>query len=368
LNDAANWYALYTKARHEKVVHASLCAQGVEAFLPLHDVLSQWKDRRKWVQMPLFPGYLFARLPADQLWVANAVRGVVHLVGDGERPVPVPEEQVLSVRRLLERPVPTDPWPYMREGDRVLVRSGPLMGLEGYFVRHEGASKLVISVDLLGRSVAAQVDADSVVPVDMPRPLAFARSRLGAARPLGLLGLAVLCLLALVPALARGLSGRSVAAPTAAVSPTAAVAVRAGVLQGRLLEPDMATPLAGVSVVLRSGSEEEVAAATTDADGRFVLSGFGPGQYVLHAGSPGVETPLAASEDAADEDVQIVMASLSLEPVPPGAPEELSPRPLPVAAVRSEGRLVLVADPFSGGTAAGAVPKWSRPYVGRTTF
>ena len=140
-------------------------SQGVEAYLPSHKVLSQWKDRRKWVEKPLFPGYLFARLPWDRLWLARATRGVVHLVSDGEMPVPVPEEQVLAVRGLTERPVIVAPWPYMKEGMRVLVKYGPLAGLQGFFVRWKNEAKLVISVDLLGRSVAAEMDGACVEAV-----------------------------------------------------------------------------------------------------------------------------------------------------------------------------------------------------------
>jgi transcription antitermination factor NusG len=162
---ARHWYAVYTKSRHEKVVHAALEGQGVEAFLPLHDVLSRWKDRRKWVAKPLFPGYLFVRLPRADLWVASAARGAVSVVGDGNSPVVVPDQQVESVRELVARPVEVAPWPYLKVGQLVIVKSGALMGLQGFFVSRKGKSKLVISVELLGRSVAAEVDADCVEPI-----------------------------------------------------------------------------------------------------------------------------------------------------------------------------------------------------------
>ena len=166
LGDTLLWYALYTRPRHEKAVCHSLTTQGVEAFLPVHDVLSRWKDRRKWVTMPLFPGYLFVNVSQEDLWIVPATRGALNLVRDGVGPVPVPEDQVLALRDLTERPVPVGPWPYIRKGDRVVVKAGPLMGMEGYFVRRKNGSKLVVSVDLLGRPGATEVDAECVEPVE----------------------------------------------------------------------------------------------------------------------------------------------------------------------------------------------------------
>lgn len=164
--DPLVWYALYTRPRHEKAVYHSLTTQGVDAFLPVHDVLSRWKDRRKWVTMPLFPGYLFVNVSQEDLWLVPATRGALNLISDGAGPVPVPEEQVLALRELTELPVPVGPWPYVRKGDRVVVKAGPLMGMEGYFVRRKNESKLVVSVDMLGRSVAAEVDAECVELID----------------------------------------------------------------------------------------------------------------------------------------------------------------------------------------------------------
>lgn len=164
--DGAHWYAAYTRARHEKAVEKSLAAKGFEVFLPLHDVLSQWKDRRKWVQKPLFPGYLFVRTGPDRLGYVWMEKAVVHLVSDAGGPVPVPDEQVHTVRELMTRAVPVDPWPHVRKGDRVIVRDGPLIGLEGFFVRRKNEAKLVVSVDMLGRSVAAEVQACHVEPIE----------------------------------------------------------------------------------------------------------------------------------------------------------------------------------------------------------
>ncbi|MDP6107678.1 MAG: UpxY family transcription antiterminator [Candidatus Brocadiia bacterium] len=159
------WYAIYTRSRHEKAVDSSLQVQGVESFLPLYDVLSRWKDRRKWVRMPLFAGYLFAHLAPEDFACALGVRGVVHIVGDGGGPVPVPGVQVEAIRGMVEKPVTVSPWPHMPTGKRVRVKLGPLAGMEGFVVRRGKQCRLVISVDLLGRGVAAEIDANYLEPI-----------------------------------------------------------------------------------------------------------------------------------------------------------------------------------------------------------
>lgn len=162
LQDAAEWYAVYTRARHEKAVDRSLRGKGIESFLPLCEVLSRWKDRRKWVEKPLFPGYLFVNLERHRLGFVRGTRGVVHLVGNGDGPIAVPGGQVEAVRSMIEKHVPVDPWPYMQEGKLVRVMAGPLIGMEGFIVQRQKRCKLVVSVDLLGRSVATEIDVESV--------------------------------------------------------------------------------------------------------------------------------------------------------------------------------------------------------------
>ncbi len=159
------WYAVYTRSRHEKAVCRSLQRKVIEVFLPLHEVLSHWKDRRKWVQKPLFPGYLFVQMLAPEFWTVTNTRGVVHIVGDGQDPIPVPEEQVEAVRRLVEADVKLDPWRHMRKGTLVRMKTGPLIGLEGFIVERRGTCRLVVCIGLLGRSVATEIDAGCVEPV-----------------------------------------------------------------------------------------------------------------------------------------------------------------------------------------------------------
>ena len=156
---APAWYAVYTRSRHEKAVDRYLRGESIESFLPLHDVLSQWKDRRKWVKKPLFPGYLFVHMLRESFWRVRSAPGVVHVVANGDGPVAVPDEQVEAVRRMVEKPVSVVAWPYLREGRRVRVRTGPLIGIEGFIVERKKTYRLVVSVDLLGRSVATEIDA-----------------------------------------------------------------------------------------------------------------------------------------------------------------------------------------------------------------
>jgi len=382
-NVGARWFALYTRPRHEKAVHASLVSIGVEAFLPLHEVLSQWKDRRKWVKLPLFPGYLFARLPRERIWVARAAPGVVHLVSDGKGPVPVPDEQVLAVRELVERKVPTDPWPYVREGDLVLVKSGPLIGLTGFFVRLKDSAKLVISVDLLGRSVATEVGTDCVELLEevaevgtlltpqsagKRKPLSTARSRSAPGRKAGWLArtLVLLVGLATAGAFSAWAAGDGVAPGRGATLEP--LTVRAGALQGRAVQPDLSTPIAGLPISLRSENKGEVAHVLTGSEGRFLVATAGAGPFELRAGVPGVEARLTAAEGSPDGDpLQVVLSRISTLAVPRGVPGELMPRPVPVTAVRRDGKVILFANPFADAPHAGPLAKWSRPWVGRTT-
>ena len=153
---AAQWYAVYTRSRHEKVAHRALAEKGVESFLPLYDILSSWKDRRKWVQKPVFPGYLFARVLRNRVGLVRGARGVVRLVSDGGGPVPVPAKEVEAVRQMMES---------LRSGKRVRVKAGSLKGAEGYIVTRRKQCRLVISVHLLGRSVATEVGIDCIEPI-----------------------------------------------------------------------------------------------------------------------------------------------------------------------------------------------------------
>ncbi len=162
-DNGKSWHAVYTRARHEKQVDRRLVGQGIETFLPLVEVLSRWKDRRKLVRKPLFPGYLFTRVGRERVLEVTRTAGVVHLVGpEFGRPAEVPEEVINNLQRLLASQVLVDPYPYLKKGQSVAIRRGPLKGVEGIVARRNGMHKLVVSVHLLGRSVAATVAAEDV--------------------------------------------------------------------------------------------------------------------------------------------------------------------------------------------------------------
>lgn len=166
--DGRNWYAVYTRSRHEKMVCQMLQGQeNIQSFLPLHKVMSQWKDRRKLVQRPLFPGYLFVRVEQTQLHLVAMTNGVSRVLGTGGNPTCVPDEQVETVRRLVEAPYPVEPWPLLQKGKRVRITAGPLVGLETYITGRKGNRKcrLVVTVELFGRSAAVEIDADHIEPI-----------------------------------------------------------------------------------------------------------------------------------------------------------------------------------------------------------
>jgi transcription termination/antitermination protein NusG len=153
-----NWYAIYTRSRHEKKVAANLEEKRVEVFLPLRSVLSRWKDRRKEVQLPLFSGYLFVRILREQRLPVLQTSGVVRFVGNGDGLDPVPEEQIISIQRLMESGLRYDPYPYLKEGMQVRVVRGPLKGVEGILIDKRKKHLLVLSVDMIQQSAAMQVD------------------------------------------------------------------------------------------------------------------------------------------------------------------------------------------------------------------
>jgi transcription antitermination factor NusG len=161
----SQWYALRTRARHEKVVRDQLAARGVEPLLPTFVRLSQWKDRKKEIQLPLFPGYCFAKFSwQDRLPVLQAP-GVVEVVGQAGRPVPVSETEIASIRTLLSCRRCYDPYPYLLEGRPVEVIRGPLQGIKGHLIRRANHHRLVISVQLIQQAAAVEIDATDVAPI-----------------------------------------------------------------------------------------------------------------------------------------------------------------------------------------------------------
>jgi len=159
----AGWYAVHVRSRHEKRVDGRLQEKGIESFLPLRTVRRKWADRWKDVDLPLFPGYLFVRASRGLLVPVWRMQGVVRVLGTSlSEPTPVPDKEIETVRRLVASDLPLDPYPYLKVGDLVRVRRGPMRGIEGILIRRRKKHLVVVSVHLIGRSVALEIEADNV--------------------------------------------------------------------------------------------------------------------------------------------------------------------------------------------------------------
>ncbi|HET7215100.1 MAG TPA: UpxY family transcription antiterminator [Terriglobia bacterium] len=161
----ARWYAAYTRWRHEKAVAEQLQTKGIETFLPLYKTVRRWKNGNHRVQLPLFPGYAFARFAlADRLPVLK-VPGVVCLVGFNGMPAALEEGEVEGLRQALAAGAGAEPHPYLTEGRRVRITAGPLAGREGVLVRRQGAVRVVLSIDLIQRSVLVDIASEELEPI-----------------------------------------------------------------------------------------------------------------------------------------------------------------------------------------------------------
>ena len=155
----ARWYAAYTCPRHEKQVWRQLEERRVESFLPLYRSVRHWKDRRKELALPLFPGYIFVRIDRQERLRVLQIPSVVRFVEFQSEPAALEDREIEWLRRGLENGIHVEPHPYLKIGDRVRVKCGPLAGAEGVLVRKKDSYRIVLSLDLLMRSVAAEVEA-----------------------------------------------------------------------------------------------------------------------------------------------------------------------------------------------------------------
>src|SRR5271170_6990696 len=164
------WFALQVRTRNEAGVAEQLSRQGYERFLPLYKVRKRWSDRIKEVDAPLFPGYLFCRFnPHDRLPILKTP-GVMQIVGFKNGPVAVDESEIQALQTIAAAGAPQQPWPFLTAGDRVRIESGPLLGLEGILTEVRRSHRLVLSVTLLQRSVAVEIDSALVTAINPSRP------------------------------------------------------------------------------------------------------------------------------------------------------------------------------------------------------
>lgn len=162
------WYALYTRHQHEKTVARVLAGKGFEIFLPLYATAHRWKDRTKQLSLPLFPCYVFLRGDTGRRVDILGTPGVHSLVGSEGRPAPIEQYEVEAIRQMVESRMQVEPHPFLRCGDWIRVKSGPLAGIEGILVRKKNLFRLVVSVELLQKSVAVEVDVSTVERATRP--------------------------------------------------------------------------------------------------------------------------------------------------------------------------------------------------------
>ena len=165
-----NWYATYTRSKHEQKVNDRLERKHIETFLPLIERWSRRKDRRKKIHLPLFPGYLFVRTEMDAHTHLEILKtdSVVRVLCYNGKPAPIPDEQINAIQVLVKNGMAVSPYPYLKEGMRVRVVNGPLIGVEGILIKTKpNKHRLVLSVDLLQESVSVEIDELDVEPIHL---------------------------------------------------------------------------------------------------------------------------------------------------------------------------------------------------------
>ena len=163
--DNLSWYALQIRSKLGSLASATLCGKGYEAYLPLYRCGHRWSDRVKQLDLPLFPGYLFCRFDVLDRLPILTTPGVISVVGAGKTPVPVDDEEIEAIRNILRSGLVAQPWPFLRVGSKVYIEGGPLAGLEGIITNTDKVYRLIVSVSLLQRSVAVEIDREWARPI-----------------------------------------------------------------------------------------------------------------------------------------------------------------------------------------------------------
>ena len=152
------WYALYTRHQHEKTVTQILKNKGFETLLPLYSTAHRWKDRAKFVSLPLFPGYVFLRGGLERRLAIMTTPGIHSIVSSAGQPCAIPAAEIDAIERAVERGFRLEPHPLLKCGDWVRVKNGPLQGIQGILVRKKNLYRLVLSVEMLGKAASVEVD------------------------------------------------------------------------------------------------------------------------------------------------------------------------------------------------------------------
>jgi transcription antitermination factor NusG len=161
------WFALQVRSRYENIVTTHLSGMGYESFLPLYMCRRRWSDRFKEIECPLFPGYIFCRLNSLDRLPILMTPGVSLIVGVGKTPEAIDEAEIAAIQSAVKSGLPTQPWPFVQIGQRVRIEHGSLRGLEGVLLDFRGHHRLVLSVTLLQRSIAVQVEDAWVTPIPL---------------------------------------------------------------------------------------------------------------------------------------------------------------------------------------------------------
>ena len=159
VDDSCAWYVLYTRHQHEKTVAQILTSKGFEILLPLYSTAHQWKDRTKLISVPLFPCYVFLRGALERRLAVMTTPGVHAIVSTAGQPTPIPHSEIEAIRRVVEGGARVEPHPFLKCGEWVRVKCGPLMGIQGILVRKKNLYRLVLSVEILGKAASVEVDA-----------------------------------------------------------------------------------------------------------------------------------------------------------------------------------------------------------------
>ncbi len=175
-----SWFALYARTRYEKTASKMLEGLGISHFLPMIEEERRWSDRSKLIRVPLFPGYLFVRIPrtAGLMLTVRKVAGVIDFVGNHNGPIAVPENEIESVRAFLSHGTGCSAHPFPAAGDRVRIVRGALKGIEGTLIRYGAKSRVFVSVNIIQRAVSVEVDVSDVESVPHPLVQAPEQSRL----------------------------------------------------------------------------------------------------------------------------------------------------------------------------------------------
>lgn len=166
-NHSHAWYAVRVRSQHEDIVARHLRVRGLESFLPLYRQQHRWSDRFKELELPLFPGYVFCQFDPKNRLPVLTVPGVVHVVGAGKNPVPIDEAEIIAIQAAVKAGLPRQPCAFLEVGQRVRIEYGPLCGTEGILLGFKGHRRLVLSITLLQRSVAVEMNEEWIRPLPL---------------------------------------------------------------------------------------------------------------------------------------------------------------------------------------------------------